>query len=79
MTALRVGQVRPVVCAAPEYLRRREGPNHPREPAGHALIAAGGLGAGPDWRFGSGADALSVQVQPRLVTTTIDAAIEAPC
>ncbi len=77
LRALRVGQVRPVVCAAPDYLKRHEAPNHPSELAGHALIAAGGLGAGPDWRFGSGADALSVRVQPRLATTTIDAAIEA--
>lgn len=77
LRALRVGQVRPVVCAAPDYLKRHEAPNHPSELAGHALIAAGGLSAGPDWRFGSGADALSVRVQPRLVTTTIDAAIEA--
>ncbi|WP_198402759.1 hypothetical protein [Methylomonas koyamae] len=76
---MRVGQVRPVVWAAAEYLKRHGTPNHPSEPAGHTLIAAGGLGARPDWRFGSGADALSVRVQPRLVTTTIDAAIEAPC
>ncbi|WP_445371345.1 LysR family transcriptional regulator [Methylomonas sp. HW2-6] len=77
LRAVRVGQVRPVVCAAPDYLQRHGAPNDPSELAKHTLIAAGGLGAGPDWRFGSGADAHSVRIQPRLVTSTIDAAIEA--
>lgn len=77
LRALRVGQVRKVICAAPAYLNRHGTPAAPDELSGHTLIAAGGLGAGPDWRFGNGTAAHTVRIKPRLITTTIDSAIEA--
>jgi DNA-binding transcriptional LysR family regulator len=52
LTAVRVGSVRRVVVAAPDYLARHGEPQHPRELRGHRAVgtAASG-GAAPPWRF----------------------------
>ncbi|WP_238183564.1 LysR family transcriptional regulator, partial [Methylobacterium trifolii] len=55
LVATRVGSVRRVVCAAPEYLARRGTPHEPDDLAGHDLVTFEGFPAKPDWRFRHGA------------------------
>ena len=77
LRALRVGEVRRVLCASPAYLRRAGAPRHPRELPAHPLIAATGSGSAGEWRFREDGAPLPVRVAPRLQVTTNDAAVEA--
>ncbi len=75
--ALRVGQVRRVVCASPAYLSEHGVPTEPGELQGRSLIGARSLGVGGEWRFQRDGKPLAVQVKPRLTVTSNDAAIKA--
>lgn len=75
--AVRVGQVRQVVCASPDYLDARGVPLTPGELAGHDIVLANAVTTSQDWRFESERQPLIVRVQPRLVSTSNDAAIAA--
>lgn len=79
MRALRVGEVRHIVCAAPSYISQFGSPKIPTEIGQHALIASRAGNMGQDWRFESNGDAINVRVNPRLTVTTNDAAISAAC
>ena len=77
LKALRVGKMRRLLCASPEYLQRHGTPRHPSELQGHAVIAAGNLSPRTDWRFGALDDPTLIRVKPRLTVTSNDAAIAA--
>lgn len=65
LTAVRVGSVRSVICAAPSYLKRHGVPAHPRELADHRLIVASGSLGFQEWRFGED-EKLVVRISPQL-------------
>lgn len=74
LQAVRVGWARQVLCASPDYLARQGRPERPEDLAAHMVIAATGISASPEWRFYDGGQPLSVRLQPRLTTTTNEAA-----
>lgn len=76
LVAVRVGSVRRIVCAAPDYLRRHGTPRVPADLAAHRIVAATSAWTSLEWRFGR-AEKTSVRVTPRLVCNANDAAIEA--
>ncbi|MCB1886005.1 MAG: LysR family transcriptional regulator [Rhodocyclaceae bacterium] len=80
LRARRVGSVRIVLVAAPDYLARCGTPSQPDGLAGHETIASragsGTFGTG-DWRFATPAGPHNVRVQPRLMVSTNDGAIRA--
>jgi DNA-binding transcriptional LysR family regulator len=65
MVARRVGSVRSVVCASPDYLKQHGVPTHPTDLAGHRLIVPGGSIESQEWRFGHD-EKLAVRVAPRM-------------
>jgi DNA-binding transcriptional LysR family regulator len=75
--ALRVGQVRRVVCASPVYLAQRGTPRSLADLAEHVVIMANGITPSVDWRFTAGEQTTVVRVRPRLNTSSNDAAIDA--
>jgi DNA-binding transcriptional LysR family regulator len=75
--ALRVGQVRRVVCASPGYLAQYGIPTTPEELLARTIVVASGLSPRADWRFQRDGSPLTLQVKPRLIVTSNDAAIEA--
>lgn len=77
MRALRVGAVRRILVAAPDYLAQRGTPDTPHALGLHTLVtsSAGNWGAG--WRFVFPAGEQTVKLRPRLSVTSNDAAIEA--
>lgn len=77
LKALRVGSMRRLLCASPDYLERHGTPRHPSELQGHAIIAAGTLSPRTDWRFGAIDDPTLIRMKPRLTVTSNDAAIAA--
>lgn len=56
--------VRPVLCAAPAYLRGLSAPAHPRELADFACLAFAATGT--SWTFHGARGAITVDVRPRL-------------
>ncbi|MDF9621038.1 LysR family transcriptional regulator [Pseudomonas entomophila] len=77
LKALRVGKMRRLLCASPEYLERHGTPCHPSELQRHEVIAAGTLSPRTDWRFGAIDDPTLIRMKPRLTVTSNDAAIAA--
>jgi DNA-binding transcriptional LysR family regulator len=77
LKALRVGQVRRVLCAAPAYLERHGIPRHPSDLQSHTVIAASGISPRVEWKFGAADNPTVVRMRPRLTVTSNDAAIDA--
>jgi DNA-binding transcriptional LysR family regulator len=75
--AVRVGQVRQVVCASPGYLEARGIPLTPEDLTQHDVVSANALTPSPAWHFVREGRPLTVRVHPRMITTTNDAAIAA--
>ena len=68
--ATRLGSLRRVVVASPDYLARRGRPERLEDIVAHDVVMFGGLGR---WDFGQAA----VRVTPRLTVSTAEAAIDA--
>jgi len=77
LRAVRVGSIRHVVCASPEYIKQHGLPQHPDELANHLIIASSAGNQSPVWGFKHTGHTHPVKLKPRLTTTTNDAAIVA--
>lgn len=75
--AKRVGSVRVILCASPEYIETHGIPNDPTELSQHTLISSRALNPIPEWRFNFDGKSKSVKIEPRLIVTSNAAAIEA--
>lgn len=75
-SALRVGQVRRVICGSPDYFEKNGVPAAPADLANHAVIATTSAWASSEWRFGQN-DKTIIHVHPRLFCNTNDAALQA--
>jgi len=73
MKAIRVGSIRRVVCASPEYLAKNGTPKLPQELADRFIVTASAVSPVVEWKF---ADGNPVRVKPRLTVNTNDSAIE---
>jgi DNA-binding transcriptional LysR family regulator len=74
LQAVRVGQVRRVVCGAPSYLATHGAPASIDELNGHTIISANSVSPLPDWHFRVEGQERTVSLRPRLVTSTNEAA-----
>ncbi len=74
MRALKVGSVRHILCASPEYLAAQGIPQLPHDLLQHTLISSNAAQGVTDWHF---AHKKSIRVSPRLTVTSNDGAIEA--
>lgn len=79
LVALRIGNVRWLFCASPDYLARRGQPEHPSAIADHDCIAFEGLQRYRDWPFVENGKAGSIAVRPRFSVNAADAVIDATC
>ena len=77
LRALRVGSIRVVLCASPDYLQRQALPQKPQDLSEHSIIASSAGNQTINWRFESPKGNHVLRLQPRLTVTTNDAAIEA--
>jgi DNA-binding transcriptional LysR family regulator len=75
--ATRVGAVRRIVVASPDYLAQRGTPQVPADLQAHAVVAFSGIAGVEHWVFRVAAGDASVAIRPRLVVTTAEAAIDA--
>ena len=77
MRAIRVGQVRRVIFAAPAYLAKHGTPRTPADLQAHCIVSATGVNASLDWRLVSNGVAQTIKIRPRMTTTTNDSAVQA--
>ncbi len=77
LIATRLGSVRRVVCASPEYLAANGVPRTPEDLSRHSVISLESVSSPTSWSFGSGDDETTVTFRARLSVNSIDAAIVA--
>jgi DNA-binding transcriptional LysR family regulator len=73
--AIRVGEVRRVLCATPAYLAQRGVPETPEEMSAHQIVLANSINQTSELKFGKAP--LSLRVKPLLVVSDNASAIEA--
>ena len=76
LVARHVGEMRRIVVASSEYLRRRGEPDAPEAIASHQTIQFDATAAAPDWHFVRDGNEIRVVPTPRLTTNSADAAIQ---
>jgi DNA-binding transcriptional LysR family regulator len=76
LLARRVGEVRQVCCASPDYLARRGAPDTPEDLARHDGVAFGVFDQRTAWTFGRRGE-FSAQPRVRLSVNTAEAALDA--
>ena len=78
LRAVRVGRVRRIVCAAPQYIDQHGVPMTPRDLGSHTVVACTAVTPIPDrWSFHGPNGVTSVAVRPRLVVNTTAGAVDA--
>ena len=75
LVARRVGEIRWVVCASPDYLERRGKPETPAALADHDCIAFEGLQRYREWPFVDGNAEQQVTINPRFSVNTADGVV----
>lgn len=77
LRAIRVGQVRLVVCGSPKYLKKHGSPKSPGDLANHRIIAAASISTGAEWSFARKKEKCTVRLNPHILVNTNDGALEA--
>jgi DNA-binding transcriptional LysR family regulator len=77
LIATRIGSVRVVVCASPDYLAARGAPLTPADLAGHDCITIDGTGVPRAWPFMEGGREIATPIRSKLTVSTSEAAVEA--
>jgi DNA-binding transcriptional LysR family regulator len=77
LIAVRVGEIRRVVCASPAYLKARGAPKSPADLASHDCISYAPLVSPMSWTFTRDGAEYTVPVQSRLVVSNLDSACDA--
>jgi DNA-binding transcriptional LysR family regulator len=77
LIATRLGEIRRVMCASPDYLASNGIPMAPDDLAGHSVISFENVAVPATWTFQSGGTETKVAIRSRLSVNTIDAAIDA--
>lgn len=75
LVARKVGEIRWIVCASPDYLERRGTPDTPGALAYHDCIAFEGLQRDREWPFGDGNEQQQVMINPRFSVNTADGVV----
>jgi DNA-binding transcriptional LysR family regulator len=77
IVARRIGSIRRVVCASPDYLASRGRPETPKDLAAHDCISFMGFMHAESWDFQIGSSMAAVPVRSRLQVDAAEAVVEA--
>ena len=76
LRSLRVGAVRSMIVAAPEYLAKHNAPNHPKDLAEHRILVSTDAETPVTWSFFTEAQRYAVTVRPAFMSNTINATLD---
>ncbi|MBI5321417.1 LysR family transcriptional regulator [Bradyrhizobium sp.] len=76
LVARHVGEMRRIVVASPDYLKRHGEPKTPAGIAGHQTIQFGASSVSGEWRFAEGDREFRLNIAPRFSSNGADAAIQ---
>lgn len=74
LVAVRVGQVRRIICGTPGYFQKHGLPRSPEDLQSHQIVAASPVSPTTEWRFGRDMQDI-VRVRPRLSVSSVATAI----
>ena len=77
LIATRLGTVRRLTCASPDYLATHGAPMTPDDLARHSVISFGTVSSATTWTFEADGSEIAASFRSRLSVNTIDAAIDA--
>ncbi len=77
MQAIRVGRVRGVICGSPTYLAQHGIPLTLDDLPGHIIVTPDGVASSHEWRMVESGTSRIVKLEPRMMTTSHDAATSA--
>jgi len=82
LRAIKVGEVRRVLCASPAYLEKSGTPKLPADLSKHSIISSSAVSPHTEWHFRShseqsNGEPLLLRMDPRLTVTSNDAALAA--
>ncbi|MBB2497057.1 LysR family transcriptional regulator [Aquipseudomonas ullengensis] len=77
LQAVRVGHIRPVVCAAPAFLDRVGRPTAPKDVLALPMVMSSASNLLTEWQFRDGEHAIALHPKPRLLVSSNQAAINA--
>lgn len=77
LIAVRIGEIRRVVCASPIYLKSRGIPKSPKDLAAHDCISYEPLQSPATWRFERDETEYVVPVRSRLIVSNLESACDA--
>ena len=77
LIAARIGTLRRVVCASPQYLSARTAPVIPTDLVNHSVVSFENVASPSTWMFYQNDAEMPVEFRSRLSVNTIDAAIDA--
>jgi DNA-binding transcriptional LysR family regulator len=77
LRALKIGKIRHVVVASPDYLEAHGAPTKPADLGAHACVTFTGLEGVKEWTFRRGARVERLAVRSRLAVNTAEAAADA--
>lgn len=77
LQAIRVGAIRPVICAAPAFLERAGRPLVPKDVLSAPIVMSSASNLLTDWHFNSAQGPLTLHPKPRLMVSSNQAAINA--
>lgn len=77
LRAIKVGEVRRILCASPAYLEKSGTPKLPAELAKHSIISSSAVSPHTEWHFKGNNEPLQIRMDPRLTVTSNDAALAA--
>lgn len=79
LNAVRVGEVRRVICAAPGYLASHGRPQHPNDLRDARVVVSSSSPLTAEWQFAESESTISIRPQTRFTVTANHAAINAVC
>jgi DNA-binding transcriptional LysR family regulator len=77
MVSMNLGVVRRLTCASPAYLAAHGTPRDPRDLVSHQCVSFEFMATTNLWQFHTAGAEIAVQIHPRLVVNTAEAAVEA--
>lgn len=76
LVSRQIASTRLVLCASPDYLKRRGTPSHPAELVEHETFSYSLLSTGHTWKFDGPEGRVDVRVSPRMTSNNGDTGVE---